>query len=145
MAPKPKPRAKAKAKASKPVSKSAKPKPATKRTPCEFCGKLYTASGMTRHVASAHRQPPEGWDTGKFPSQRAAVDRVIDHLETMGHIEEIDAARVEACRGLSTVVDEMPFDSGLWGQYQTAVQGLMPDGPSDDKFTDLVAGLQGSL
>lgn len=63
-----------------------------------------------------------------------ATDKVLDAMRDAGHIEDVDAADVEALRTLAMVVDspEGFADAALWRQYRAAIETVRGLSRSDD-------------
>ena len=77
---------------------------------------------------------------------RAAAERTINAMATAGLTEEVDAARIETLRTLSTVLDEQPDNASLWREYRAAEQALRSttrDEPDD--FASLLADLSSEM
>lgn len=60
-----------------------------------------------------------------------ALDQTLEHLRSVGRIEVIDAARVQALESMARALDADPSNAALWRQYREALRELTADGSSD--------------
>lgn len=69
----------------------------------------------------------------------SAIDETVAALQSLGRLEDVDAATVEAARSLAVAVDEQPGNASLWREYQAAVRSLREVGADDGTGHDIDA------
>ncbi len=74
-------------------------------------------------------------------SNLEAVEETLAELDRMGRLEPVDAARVEAIRSMALSLDEKPYNSQMFHEYLSALEGLATDGDSDGAVEDLLREL----
>jgi hypothetical protein len=72
-----------------------------------------------------------------------AVDLTISAMQAAGFVEDVDAALVEAIRGVARAVDADPANASLWREYRALLADLRELGDGDsDAFAELLASLR---
>lgn len=70
-----------------------------------------------------------------------AFAQTLKELRRLGRLEKVDAARVQAVRSMAASLDEKPFNSQMFHEYLTALEGLAADGDSDGSVDELLREL----
>jgi len=70
-----------------------------------------------------------------------AFAQTLKELRRAGRIEKVDSARVQAIRSMAASLDEKPFNSQMFHEYLTALEGLTSDGDSDGSVDELLREL----
>lgn len=68
------------------------------------------------------------------------LGKTLKHLQEMGRLEKVDAARVQALRSMAKTLDDQPSNAALWREYGRALKELVADdsgGSVDDALKDL--------
>lgn len=64
-----------------------------------------------------------------------AIEEMLGHLKTLGRLEDVDVARVEALRSMAEELDRKPSNAMLWKTYCQAVERLIStERNSDDSL-----------
>jgi len=74
-------------------------------------------------------------------SNAKALGQTLAELRRMGRIEKVDAAKVAALRTMARSLDEKPYNSQMFHEYFTALEGLTADGDSDGAVEALLREL----
>lgn len=77
-------------------------------------------------------------------SNASELGKTLKHLQEMGRLEKVDAARVQMVRTMARALDDNPQNAALWRQYREALQQLTR-GESDGGLDDALAGLFGDV
>ena len=72
-----------------------------------------------------------------------AIAKVIAALRSLGRLEDVDAAVVQAAQSLAEAVDAQPDNASLWREYRAAEAALrsLGQGKGDDALTQALAEL----
>ena len=70
-----------------------------------------------------------------------AFAQTLKELRRLGRIEKVDSARVQAVRSMARSIDDKPFNSQMFHEYLTALEGLTADGNSDGSVEELLREL----
>jgi hypothetical protein len=74
---------------------------------------------------------------------REAVEKTLKALE--GRLEDADAARIQMLRSMADSLDKRPFNSQMWKEYRTALEGLIAGEHDDDAFKALLSELSATV
>lgn len=79
-------------------------------------------------------------------SNRQALEKTLKTMKDLGHIENIDSARIAALRNLADAVDSDPTNASLWREYRIAESTFRENTAHDqDDFQDLLAALSAEV
>lgn len=74
-------------------------------------------------------------------SNADAIQATLDHLDSMGRLEDVDSAIVRALESMARALDDDPGNAALWRQYRETLGELVTDdsGPVSDELEDLLS------
>lgn len=67
--------------------------------------------------------------------QLDALEETLAELRRLGRLEPIDAARVEAVRGMAVALDANPLNAQLWKVYVSTIEEMTGGDDADDLDT----------
>lgn len=72
-----------------------------------------------------------------------ALAETLGHLRTVGRIEAVDAAGVQALESMAAALDRDPSNAALWRQYRDALKDLLEaDDDADSSLADALAEIR---
>ena len=85
---------------------------------CQECGfNAKSAAGLATHKRAKHPHPGG--------PNRKGVEQMLAILRRLGHIEDVDAARVQAVRSLADTLDFDSSNARMWQVYWDVIEDFM--------------------